>query len=77
MRISSFGIELEVCVDRITGMYACPICGNAMKICKGIAKGKQEEPFTFFYSVDDLIVHLRDYHAKGAHKGEEGARGKR
>ncbi len=57
------GIRIETCKDKITGMIACPICINAMEKCLGgeYIPGYNYEN-SFFFSEEDLIRHIRDYH---------------
>ncbi len=61
------GIRFKTCRDKITGMIACPICIHAASKCLGLEK----EPFkynyenSFFFSEHDLIIHIREYHARG------------
>ena len=65
VKIESHGIVIRTCRDRVTGMMACPICLNAASTClgeDGKTSGKGEH--LFFFTVDDLIIHIRDYHAK-------------
>jgi hypothetical protein len=44
------GIKLKVPRDKVTGLYACPICGFG-------------EDASYFFTVDDLIRHILT-HAK-------------
>lgn len=57
------GIKFKTCRDRITGLIACPICVHAASRCLGErAPSGYKYENSFFYSVDDLIVHLKNYH---------------
>ncbi len=62
------GIIIMTCRDRVTGMIACPICINALEKCLGgeSIPGYQYEN-SFFFSDEDLIKHIRDYHGGRAH----------
>ncbi|WP_440059542.1 hypothetical protein ACSU1N_07085 [Thermogladius sp. 4427co] len=64
-KVESNGIVFWTCRDRITGMIACPICVNAYETCIN-ARGGGKGEVIFFYRVEDLIYHLRDYHARSA-----------
>lgn len=79
IKISSDGIEFWTCRDRITGMIACPICANVRSACfGGVAEGAGKAEPVFFFTAEDLIWHLRDFHARSSFrpKGERrGARG--
>ncbi|MEM0004689.1 MAG: hypothetical protein QXN97_05095 [Desulfurococcaceae archaeon] len=57
------GIKFKTCRDKITGLIACPICIHAASRCLG-----EPEPRnyvyenSFFYSAEDLINHIKNYH---------------
>ncbi|ACL10484.1 hypothetical protein DKAM_0155 [Desulfurococcus amylolyticus 1221n] len=63
------GIVVKTCRDRYTGLIACPICIHAVSSCLG---GKPPENYQFensyFFTVDDLISHLKTYHVRGWHR---------
>jgi hypothetical protein len=67
--VKADGIVFRTCRDRITGMIACPICIHAASKCMG-EPAPSNYPYenTFFYSVEDLIQHLKNYHARGLKK---------
>jgi hypothetical protein len=50
-------------------MIACPICVNAREACLGGGQGGESNT-VFFYSVDDLIYHLKEFHARNAFRGK-------
>jgi hypothetical protein len=57
------GIIIHTCKDKVTGMIACPICINAAEKCLGgehVAEYKYDN--SFFFTDEDLIRHIRDYH---------------
>ncbi|MEM0355922.1 MAG: hypothetical protein QXT88_02740 [Desulfurococcaceae archaeon] len=61
--VESHGIVVRTCRDRITKMIACPICVNAAITCLDEENSERYEPkLIFFYSFEDLIQHIRDYH---------------
>lgn len=61
--VKADGIELKTCRDRITGLIACPICIHAASTCYGDQKpSKYEYENSFFYTVEDLINHIKNYH---------------
>ncbi len=64
--LESHGIVIKTCRDRVTKMIACPICIHAASTCLGQDKGLSESKSStmFFFTVEDLIIHIRDYHAK-------------
>ncbi len=43
--VEEAGIRLKVRRDRVTGLYACPVCGK-------------NEDATYFFTVKDLIKHI-------------------
>lgn len=63
------GIKFKTCRDRITGLIACPICIHAASKCLG---EKPPSSYTyenaFFYTVEDLIEHMKGYHLMGLKK---------
>jgi len=62
--IESHGIIIQTCRDRITKMFACPICIHALSKCLGGSKPSDyAEKHVFFFTAEDLITHIRDYHA--------------
>ncbi|MET1160425.1 MAG: hypothetical protein ABWW65_05635 [Thermoprotei archaeon] len=74
IRIEAHGIIIHTCRDKITGMIACPICIDARSKCfsenpsttnnKELKKTTREETgYMFFFTAEDLILHIRDYHA--------------
>lgn len=65
----SSGIEIKTCRDRITGIIACPICIHAASTCLGEKKPMSYNyENSYFYTVDDLINHLKNYHLGGLKK---------
>ncbi|ABM81088.1 hypothetical protein [Hyperthermus butylicus] len=48
--IEVYGVRLKVPRDRVTGLYACPICGFGVDA-------------TYFFSEKDLVIHILN-HAK-------------
>ncbi|MEM4481659.1 MAG: hypothetical protein QXK88_00750 [Desulfurococcaceae archaeon] len=57
------GIRFRTCRDKITGLISCPICAHAASKCLGETPPvnyKYEN--SFFYSVEDLIEHIKGYH---------------
>ncbi|WP_048163311.1 hypothetical protein [Thermogladius calderae] len=69
-RVESHGIVFYTCRDRITGMITCPVCVNARETCLGGNAGKGKQEPVFFYTVEDLIYHIRDYHARSAFRAK-------
>ncbi|MEM1628983.1 MAG: hypothetical protein QXP02_05150 [Desulfurococcaceae archaeon] len=68
--VKTHGIELRTCRDKITGLIACPICIHAASKCLGQPAPSKEYEYenSFFYTVDDLIEHLKNYHYSGLDK---------
>ncbi len=66
IRIEANGIVIHTCRDKITGMIACPICIDAASKCLDLeTKGKKYRTVNiFFFTIDDLVKHIREYHAK-------------
>ncbi|MEM4534591.1 MAG: hypothetical protein QW764_00965 [Desulfurococcaceae archaeon] len=63
------GIRFKTCRDKTTGLIACPICIHAASKCLGERPpSNYEYENTFFYSVEDLIEHLKGYHIHGLKK---------
>ena len=61
--VSHEGLEFKTCRDRITGLIACPICIHAASKCLGEkAPSNYKYENSFFYSIDDLVEHLKGYH---------------
>lgn len=61
--VESHGVVVRTCRDKITKMIACPICINAASACLNEENSEEYEPrLIFFYSFEDLIQHIRDYH---------------
>lgn len=57
------GIRFRTCKDRITGLIACPVCLHAASKCLEEAPPKSYKyENSFFYSIEDLIVHMKNYH---------------
>ncbi|RLG79104.1 MAG: hypothetical protein DRO13_06430 [Thermoprotei archaeon] len=64
VKIESYGIVIHTCRDRITKMIACPICVNAAKTCLEQSSRTDYKPsYMFFFTPEDLIHHIRNYHA--------------
>jgi hypothetical protein len=63
-RVESHGIAFETCRDRITKMIACPICIHAASTCLGLGElpANYSVKNIFFFTVEDLIKHIREYH---------------
>ena len=61
------GIKITTCRDKITGMIACPICIHAASQCLGLEKMPLNYKYenSFFFTPRDLIIHIREYHARG------------
>ncbi|AFK51570.1 hypothetical protein TCELL_1147 [Thermogladius calderae 1633] len=51
-------------------MITCPVCVNARETCLGGNAGKGKQEPVFFYTVEDLIYHIRDYHARSAFRAK-------
>lgn len=75
--IEANGIILRTCIDKITGLIACPICINAKEVCLDkSAKPSRAQRATsastqggsYFFTVDDLISHLKTYHLRNWEK---------
>ncbi|ADV65015.1 hypothetical protein [Desulfurococcus mucosus] len=68
-KVSVAGMVFTTCRDRVTGLIACPICIHAVSKCLG---GSQPPSYqyenSFFFTVDDLISHLKTYHLRGWHR---------
>lgn len=57
------GIKFRTCRDKITGLIACPVCIHAASKCLGEKPpSNYEYENSFFYTVEDLIEHLKGYH---------------
>ncbi|ADI32197.1 hypothetical protein Shell_1094 [Staphylothermus hellenicus DSM 12710] len=70
-RVEVDGIILYTCRDKITGMIACPICIHAASTCLDLEKRRPRNypvENSFFFSPYDLIIHIREYHARGLNK---------
>ncbi len=46
--VEEYGIRLRVKRDRVTGLYACPICGIG-------------DHASYFFTVKDLLVHIASH----------------
>ncbi|MCY0868635.1 MAG: hypothetical protein OWQ48_05350 [Desulfurococcus sp.] len=68
--MEAHGISFTTCRDRVTGLIACPICIHASSKCLGGKPPAGDYRFenSFFYTLDDLIQHLKAYHLRGWHK---------
>jgi len=65
-KVEANGIVITTCRDRITGLIACPICIHALSRCLGGgAPSDYRFENSFFFSVDDLIHHIKTYHVRG------------
>lgn len=61
--MESHGISIRTCRDKITKLIACPICLNAAIYCLDEENSERYEPrLIFFYTPEDLMSHIRDYH---------------
>lgn len=61
--VNYMGVKFKTCRDRITGLIACPVCIHAASKCLGEpAPSYYKYENSFFYSVEDLIIHLKNYH---------------
>lgn len=76
-RIEANGIVLRTCIDKITGLIACPICINAKEACldksgkpSRVHRATTTAPHggSYFFTVDDLISHLKAYHLRNWEK---------
>ncbi len=57
------GVRFRTCRDKVTGLIACPICIHAASKCLGESQPQSYEyESSFFYSIEDLIEHLKGYH---------------
>ncbi|MEM0377929.1 MAG: hypothetical protein QXF49_02290 [Thermosphaera sp.] len=67
MRFESNGIIITTCRDKVTGLIACPICLNADATCnsKNTHHSDTRGELSFFFSIDDLIEHIRVFHGRG------------
>ncbi len=65
LKIEANGIVIHTCRDKVTKMIACPICIHAASKClgKGPMPSNYKDKNVFFFTVDDLITHIREYHA--------------
>ncbi|RLG87936.1 MAG: hypothetical protein DRO15_03970 [Thermoprotei archaeon] len=55
------GMEIETCVDLITGLILCPICTDIDNVCPE-GKGDTQvvpEKAAYFFTVQDLIEHIK------------------
>jgi len=65
IRIEAHGITVNTCRDRITGMISCPICIHALSKCIDPSiKPTYKTTNIFFFTPEDLLNHIREYHAK-------------
>lgn len=64
VEINSYGIKIRTCRDKVTKMIACPICINAISKCleKKIETPGYDGKNIFFFTENDLIKHIREYH---------------
>ena len=61
--VSYEGVSFRTCKDKITGLIACPICLHAASKCLGEPPPKDYVyENSFFYSIEDLIMHMKNYH---------------
>ncbi|WP_448578045.1 hypothetical protein [Thermosphaera sp.] len=67
IRLESNGIILTTCRDKVTGLIACPICLNANSTCLGKSATHTEikSEISLFFSIDDLIEHIKNFHSRG------------
>ncbi|OYT38639.1 MAG: hypothetical protein B6U89_05485 [Desulfurococcales archaeon ex4484_58] len=67
IKIEKYGVIIHTCRDKITGMIACPICIHAASKCLGIEKipATYKQKNIFFFTPEDLIIHIREYHTYG------------
>ena len=57
------GIRFRTCRDRITGLIACPVCIHAASKCMNEPSPlNYQYENSFFYTVEDLIIHMKNYH---------------
>ncbi len=65
VKISYAGMTVETCKDKVTGLLLCPICVDIDKVCP---EGKEisvlSEDMAVFYTVEDLLHHLRAHTLK-------------
>ncbi|AEM39353.1 hypothetical protein Pyrfu_1495 [Pyrolobus fumarii 1A] len=67
--IEKWGVKLKVKKDKVTGMYACPICGIS-------------DSAIYFFSIEDLLRHMLTHARRerietirvSIEEGEEGAK---
>jgi hypothetical protein len=74
VRLESNGIILNTCREKVTGLIACPICLNASFTClgKSATHAEMKGEVSLFFSIDDLIEHIKNFHTRGlASKLEE------
>jgi len=67
VEIRAYGIVIRTCRDKITKMIACPICIHAASKClgEGVKPANFKEKQIFFFTVEDLVLHIRERHAMG------------
>lgn len=64
-KVSHAGIEIETCFDEVSKLYLCPLCVKIDELCpEGKETNVVSENIITFFTVEDLIRHLRSH----AHK---------
>ncbi len=60
------GIEIHTCMDRITGMIACPICTDAVNTCLSGDDDKNpgKKETIFFFTEKDLLLHIKAHYTR-------------
>ena len=65
VKVKYEGIEVITCQDRTTKAYLCPLCTDISKVCpEGRETNVVSEDMVIFFTVEDLINHLRTHGLK-------------
>jgi len=65
VKVSYAGMTVVTCRDRVTGLLLCPICSDIDRICpEGKVISVLSEDMVVFYTVEDLLHHLRSHGSK-------------
>ncbi len=67
IRVEYEGMVVHTCMDRITGMIACPICIDAYHTFlsgSGEGGGGGKENYVFFYTEKDLFLHIKSHYER-------------
>jgi len=62
VKVSYKGVNIVTCQDMVSKLYICPLCSDVERLCpEGRETNIIIEDATTFFTIEDLINHLRTH----------------